>query len=223
MRFPWGRPVHSIGGRSIRSTFMPHTSAISRASSPQSLARQGGLCGDLAAGLRQQMVYWGRDVVHARGNLLTGQGFRKSKSEGLQTSSCYTLQREGGRIELHGASAGWFPDDGGAGFLFIRPLGRCHVWMGGTPPVPGEWPSPMLDSTDFPRVLDLARPFLCWWLESESWIDGLLGVSYRASCHRHLRRLPKGCPWLHPSAAMAWVSQLCEQGHAARRARRFTA
>ncbi|MCW1885583.1 hypothetical protein OKA04_12660 [Luteolibacter flavescens] len=202
---------------------MPYSLATSRGPSTRPSARLGGLCSDLAAGLRQQMVYWGRDVVHPHGNLLAAQGFRKSKSPGLQTSSCYALEWEGGRIELHGACAGWFPEDGSAGFLFIRPLGRSHVWKGGTAPVPGEWPAALLDSTDFPRVLDLARPFLRWWMESEAWILDLLGPSYRDSCHRHLKRLPKGQPWLHPAVAMAWVAQLHSSGHEARRARRFTA
>jgi hypothetical protein len=167
------------------------------------------------------MVFWGRDVVHPRGNLLLEQGFGKSKSAGLQSSSCYGLGWQGGRIELHGACAGWFPEDGGEGFLFIRPLGRCHVWKGGANPVPGEWPAGTLDSTAHARVLELARPFLEWWLQSEAWIGELLGPSYRDACHRHLKRLPKGEPWLPPAVAMGWVEQLVVHGHAVVRAKRF--
>lgn len=169
------------------------------------------------------MVFWGRDVVHERGNLLLAQGFAKSRSAGLQNSSCYGLDWQGGRIELHGASAGWFPHDGSEGFLFVRPLGKCHVWKAGAAPVPGEWPAAALESTDFSRTLEVARPFLGWWIHSERWIGELLEPSYRDACHRHLKRLPKGRPWLHPAAAMPWVEQLRRDPAAAPRAKRFPA
>ena len=70
-------------------------------------SRLGGLLRDLTAGLKQQMFFWGRDVVHPDGNLLVRQGFSKSPSAGLQGTSCYGLDWQGGRIELHGACAGW--------------------------------------------------------------------------------------------------------------------
>ena len=190
-------------------------------SGSQARARLGGLCSDLAGGLRQQMVFWGRDVMHERGNLLIAQGFAKAKSAGLQNSSCYRLPWEGGWVELHGACAGWFPENGGEGFLFIRPAGRCHVWRGGSAPVPGEWPAALLDGTAHGRVLEVAVPFLDWWLQSEGWIEELLGISYREACHRHLKRLPKGSPWLPPVAAMNWVRMLRSGGEAVPRARRW--
>ena len=197
---------------------MPTSSALPP---PQACARLGGLCSDLASGLRQQMVFWGRDVVHERGNLLIAQGFGKARSAGLQSSSCYSLPWQDGCIELHGACAGWFPEDGGEGFLYIRPLGKCHVWKGGIVPVPGEWPAARLDATAHARVLEAAAPFLDWWLHSEAWIGELLGLSYRDACHRHLKRLPKGNPWLPPAAAMSWVRLLSHKGHAVPRARRW--
>lgn len=209
---------------SLRRTFRERiifdpmlTSSASASQQPR--ARLGGLCRDLAGGLRQQMVFWGRDVVHSRGNLLLAQGFEKSKSAGLQSSSCYGLDWQGGRVELHGACAGWFPDDGGEGFLFIRPLGKCHVWKGGAHPVPGEWPARLLDSTGHARVLELARPFLGWWVQSEAWVGELLGSSYREDCHRHLKRLPKGRPWLQPVVGMKWVEGLEREGGGVGRAR----
>ena len=65
------------------------------------------------------VFFWGRDVVHPDGNLLVRQGFSKSPSAGLQGTSCYGLDWQGGRIELHGACAGWYPRDGGEGFNFF--------------------------------------------------------------------------------------------------------
>jgi hypothetical protein len=167
------------------------------------------------------MVFWGRDVVHEHGNLLLAQGFTKARSAGLQSSSCYGLPWENGRIELHGASAGWFPDDGSEGFLFIRPSGRCHVWKGGAAPVPGEWPHHLLHSVDASRVLDRVPPFLRWWLGSERWIAGRCGPAYRSACHRHLKRLPQGRPWLAPAIATKWLEQLLVDPASVPRAKRY--
>lgn len=184
-------------------------------------SRLGGLLRDLTAGLKQQMFFWGKDVVHPDGNLLVRQGFSKSPSAGLQGTSCYGLDWQGGRIELHGACAGWYPRDGGEGFIFIRPLGKCHVWLGQSAPVPGEWPADLIAPTDFEKLHACAAPFLDWWLQSERWIDELLGGSYRTNCFRHFKRLPKAKPWLPPVAAMEWVAQLRDAPRSMARSKRF--
>ncbi len=184
-------------------------------------SRFGGLLRDLAAGLRQQMFFWGRDVVHPSGNLLLAQGFAKAKSAGLQGTSCYGLDWQGGRMELHGACAGWYGPEGG--FVFIRPHGRCHAWRGGGPPVPGEWPAELLEDAEPVRLHALAGPFLDWWLDSERRIDNLLGGSYRDSCYRHFRRLPKSKPWLPPAGAVKWVERFRKDPASLPRARRFAA
>lgn len=186
-------------------------------------SRLGGLLRDLTAGLKQQMFFWGKDVVHPDGNLLVRQGFTKSPSAGLQGTSCYGLDWQGGRIELHGACAGWYPRDGGEGFIFIRPLGKCHVWLGGSAPVPGEWPAGLIAPTDFEKLHACAAPFLDWWLQSEAWIDELLGGSYRTNCFRHFKKLPKSKPWLPPADALRWVAQLRDDPRLVARAKRFAA
>jgi hypothetical protein len=43
---------------------------------------------DLAAGLFQQMFFWGKDVVHPAGNLFLRTGFEKRPSTGLTGTSC---------------------------------------------------------------------------------------------------------------------------------------
>jgi len=182
-------------------------------------ARLGGLLRDLTAGLRQQMVFWGRDVVHPAGNLLLAQGFSKAQSAGLQGTSCYGLPWQGGRIELHGACAGWYAADGG--FVFIRPHGKCFLWRGGDSPVPGEWPALMLEASDVHQLAARCRPFLEWWLHSERWIVETHGASYRDACHLHVKRLPKGRPWLPPAAAVKWVAAFLDDPAATPRAKRF--
>lgn len=106
---------------------------------------------------------------------------------------------QGGRIKLHGACAGWYPrDGGGGGFIFIRPLGKCFVWLGQSAPVPGEWSPDLRAPADFEKLRAAALPFLDWWLHSELWIGDLLGGSYRTNCFRHFKRLPRSRPWLPP-------------------------
>lgn len=93
---------------------------------------------DLAAGLNQQMFFWGKDAILPEGNFFVTTGFTKRPSPGIQGTSCYRLPWQGGAIELHGSHAGWLGTDGG--FFFIRPLARCVRWLSPTPPVPGQWP-----------------------------------------------------------------------------------
>lgn len=178
-----------------------------------------GLLRDLGAALRQQMFYWGLDVVHPSGNLLMAQGFVKTKSEGLQGTSCYGRDWQGGRLELHGACAGWYAPEGG--FIFVRPHGKSFVWRGGGPPVPGDWPAELLEGAEPSSLREHALPFLEWWLGSERWLAGKLGYAYRAGCHRGFKKLPRSRPWLAPEPAQAWLSRFLEDPRELERAKRF--
>lgn len=186
-------------------------------------SRLGGLLRDLTAGLKQHMFFWGRDVVHPDGNLLVRQGFEKSPSAGLQGTSCYGRNWQGGRIELHGACVGWYPKNHGEGFIFIRPLGKCHVWLGHSAPVPGEWSTDLIAPPDPQKLHERAGPFLDWWVQSEQWIDDLLGGSYRTNCYRHFKRLPKSRAWLAPEQAVKWVTRLRDDPSATPRSKHFHA
>lgn len=124
--------------------------------------------------LGQQMFFWGRDVIHPRGNLLCENGFEKRKSEGLEGTSCYRKHlEEGGFIELHGACAGFYDPENSAktGFLYIRNRSRCFLFSADEPPAPGFY-SP--DTLGYGPALDLYNAslrFLDWWLEYENWIE----------------------------------------------------
>lgn len=177
---------------------------------------------DATAGLRQEMFFLGRDVAHPSGNLLVRAGFERRPSNGLQGTSCYRLPWQGGRIELHGACAGWYPDDGGTGFVYIRALGRCLPWIDRNPPVPGEWASGMGRSTNPTALRETGLPFFSWWL---FWEQQILqsggGDYYRASCYRTFRKLPKSRVWLPPEAAIAWLGCFLSDPAGLARSNRF--
>lgn len=182
-------------------------------------SRQRVLLADFAAALRQQMFFWGRDVM-CGGNLLLKHGFEKRASAGLKGSSCYQMTHEGGLIELHGACAGWYPQAGNSrpGFLFVRHSGRCTTHRLPKPVVPGSYPpEALLNHT--PDALAASRLFAGWLADYEAWVRRQMGREYRAECQKMLSSLPKGRIWLSPSQAEQWLRLLANQGPCAPRAR----
>ncbi len=174
---------------------------------------------DLAAGLHQQMFFWGRDAIHSDGSIFIRSGFHKRVSDGLKGTSCYSLPWQGGNIELHGSHAGWFGQ--GGGFLFVRPLRRCVRWLDKNPPIPGTWPRGQYQSAADDALYKLAVPFLDWWLEHERIVAQLAGVRYRQDCYRLFNKLPKTRAWLAPQDAVSWITALREEPETLARANRF--
>ncbi len=189
--------------------------------SPASDQRIAGLLRDLATGLKQQMFFWGRDVVYPSGNLLVEYGFEKSRSLGLQGTSCYHLDWQRGRIELHGACAAWYPDHGGDGFIYIRPLGKCFAWLDQKAAIPGYWPKESF------RPLELRFPdracnhFIDWWLAYEHFIEKSLGQNHRADHYRQHKSLPRTKSWLPPRSATLWLRGLRDNPGKLKRANLF--
>lgn len=175
---------------------------------------------DLADGMRQQMFFWGRDAIHPDGNLFIHSGFKKRASTGLQGTSCYSLEWQGGVIELHGSHAGWIGQ--GGGFIFIRPLGRCVRWTSASLPVPGNWQADQYDTRADSILHELAIPFLNWWLAHEARVTEIAGPDFRTACFRQFKKLPKTRPWLAPHDATRWVTQLRDHPESVPRARRFS-
>lgn len=176
------------------------------------VSRQRALLGDFSAALGQQMFFWGRDVL-TDGNLLLAYGFERLESPGLKGTSCYRMRRRCGCIELHGACAGWYPDDPATstGFLYVRTLGRCSAHRRREPIVPGEHEGlPLINDTRL--ILQAAQSFATWLHEYETWIQGRQGTAYRTACRQMLARLPKGKPWLPPAQAMSWMQNFSEHG-----------
>lgn len=182
-------------------------------------SRQRVLLADFAAGLRQQMFFWGRDVKSG-GNLLLRRGFAKHDSAGLKGTSCYQLRHEDGLIELHGACAGWYPEAGSErpGFLFVRTSGRCTTHRLHEPVVPGTYPAEALQNHTA-DALAASRLFAGWLVDYEAWVKRRMGAGYRKECRHMLSRLPAGEVWLPPEAAERWLRLFAVQGAAAPRAR----
>jgi len=156
---------------------------------------------DAARGLAQQMVLWGHDVRHPAGNALVRFGLRRTPSPGLTGTSCYAMVWEGGTIELHGAVASWTPPAGGIGCVFCRDRGRIELWRGLHPPVPGREHG---ESSTAEMRCEGFQPLLRWLISYEEWAAESLGIEWRASCWRAIKRLPKGKLWLHPALALKW-------------------
>lgn len=176
---------------------------------------------DLSAAFMQQMFFWGMDAAFPTGNLFQDRGFTKSPSPGLKGTSCYSLPWQDGSIFLHGSCVGWIPESGRAGFIFIRPKGKCFLWHGEKPPIPGKWPKENLSTPNLVDDLPTVTPFLSWWLDHEAWISGEMGSAYRTNCHRKYKSLPKSKPWLTPAAATAWLNLLMENPATTPRAKHF--
>lgn len=183
------------------------------------LSRQRVLLADFSAALRQQMFFWGRDVMSG-GNLLLKHGFEKRESPGLKGTSCYRLRHEDGVIELHGACAGWYPQAGSPrpGFLFVRTRGRITTHRLHEPVVPGRYQSEALQNHTA-DAMAAARLFAGWLADYEAWVRRQMGPGYRAECRQMLASLPKGETWLPAPAAERWLRLLAAQGPGAPRAR----
>lgn len=187
------------------------------------LSRQRVLLRDFSDALRQQMFFWGRDVLTG-GNLLLRHGFEKRESPGLKGTSCYFQRHEDGLIELHGACAGWYPDAGSArpGLLYVRARGRCTTHHLHEPVVPGVY-DPAAQESRTAEVMEAARIFAAWLVEYEAWVVKMEGAAYREGCWRMLARLPKGRPWLPAHEAARWLREFSLRGAGTPRSRQMFA
>ena len=156
---------------------------------------------DAAKGLAQQMVFWGRDVMHPDGNALVRFGFSRNPSTGLQGTSCYAMPWEEGIIELHGAVASWVSHSDCPGCIFCRRRRTILVWNQNDAPIPGEEAGEAAPSEIRWKAF---QPFLRWLIAYENWSHQTLGAGWRAANWKALRRLPAGKPWLQPPAALRW-------------------
>ncbi len=160
---------------------------------------------DLANGIQQQMIFWGQDVNHPKGNFLVEQGFTRNPSLGLKGTSRYRLPWQDGHIELYGSCAGWYGPE--QGFTFIRPRKRCAIWLSGNEtPIPGAWQQEFIARATNPNDLYLASiPFLDWLIIYEKSVIERFGDSYREANYLNYKKVPKAKTWLEPKAALQWL------------------
>lgn len=178
-----------------------------------------GLIRDFTAGLTQQMFFWGRDVEHRDGNLLSIYGCERNPSEELDGTSCYRLPVDSGVIELHGACVSHCNNTGSPGLLFVRNRRRCYLYSGAEPPVPGCYVEDFLDSGPVEDLYFATCRFLDWWLEYEEWIAATAGPDHRESCYQLFRKLPRSKPWLTPGEAQRWLRKYRRNPASLKRAR----
>ena len=158
-------------------------------------------------GMEQQMWFLGQDVRHG-GNLLLRHGFERFRS-GVQGSSRYRLGWRGNIIEMHSFCAGLYRADA-PGFLYVRGKFNAYRYEGSEPPDPECFchaPLEMPEHTraDDPFFVALAL-FLRWLEEYETWLETLVGLSYRAALFPHCP-----LPWLPPMEARKWLCAFGER------------
>lgn len=188
---------------------------------PCSGIRSTPILKDLGKAMMQQIFFWGMDASSSRGNLFETSGFRKTRSTGLQGTSCYSLPYNDGEIFLHGACAGWISKNTRQSFLFIRSKGKCFIWKDGTPPVPGEWPNEKLSPVSLVDDNSTYSSFISWVLDHETWITSKMGTSYRQRCYRKYKSLPKSQPWLSPELVTLWLKLFLQNPAQTPRAKHF--
>lgn len=195
------------------SPWIQNNRATSQPLSSLPVSRLRALLRDFTDLLGQQMFLWGRDVVHARGNLLCEYGFEKRKSEGLEGTSCY--RKDLGKeafVELHGACAGHYDlrRKSPHNFLYIRNKKHCFLYSGDKPPAPGFYASHTLRNGRAIELYNASLKFLDWWLAYEDWIDETTATGWREKGYAAFASLPASRPILAPQEALAWLRQYRE-------------
>jgi len=164
---------------------------------------------DCANGFYQQMYFWGKDVIHPKGNQLRAYGFKKSPSKGLKGTSCYTYESDGSTIELYGSCAGFYTDE--INMVFLRKRCRFYQWLPEHRLVAGRWSQDDIQLDDPDVTLTSLASFFNWWVDYEKWIEQRFGKNYREQCYTEWSKV-KGKPaWLPPESARRWVQDLVEK------------
>ncbi len=164
---------------------------------------------DCAAGFYQQMYFFGKDVSHPSGNKLSEYGFKRSPSEGLKGTSCYTFEAEELTIELYGACAALYTK--ASRVVFLRERCRFYEWLPEHKLVAGRWSQSDIGIEDPDKAFESLVPLLGWWLEYERWIEGNLGMGYREECYKSWKKLKSRPAWLAPRIARKWLAMFIEK------------
>lgn len=174
---------------------------------------------DCARGVYQQMYFWGKDVTHEKGNQLEKYGFKKSPSQGLRGTSCYTYESEGEVVELYGSCAGYYTDS--SSLVFLRQRNRFYEWLPERRLVAGRWCQNDLDGCDTDEMFYYLMPFLQWWIGYEEWILECNGPEYRERCYREWCKVNSRLSWLDPESALRWIREFQIRGEGQVRPRHF--
>lgn len=169
-------------------------------------SNSNGLIKDFASALEQQLFFWGCDVIHNEGNLLTMYGLERRKSEGKGQSSCYRMEFNDAIIELNGLCVGRYSNDGHS-FLFTRQHKKSWLYNSEIAPLPGIYDKQLIVTRPAEKIEEAGRRFLVWWLEYENWICENTESNYREKCYNSFKRLPKSKAWLPPEIGIQWLRE----------------
>ncbi len=166
---------------------------------------------DASAAIYCQMYYWGRDVLHQSGNLLTAYGFTRLPKLTQKGTSRYRFSWDGGMIELHGFCAGWYPGGGEAGIVFHRSRSAWKLWREDQPPDP-----PLLEAIldgkhcpagDKQELVQKSARLLSWICNYEAWALGQWGIRERHAHYAAYQKLRPRRWWLKPELSLKWIGQ----------------
>lgn len=160
--------------------------------------------------LEHQMYFWGKDVLHPRGNLLVVLGGTPFRNEAVAHKvRCYELDTPQGRVVLHSTGVCLQPADEDRGIVYLRPTHRLYHAPPGHMPLPcasaGEIPANLhpVSTREFPtgltRLLQFVRDY-------EERVASILTVHARHEAWREYRRTAsRGVKWIHPDESRRWL------------------
>jgi len=149
------------------------------------------------------MYFWGKDVTHPKGNQLQAYGFKKSPSQGLSGTSCYTYTTSEKTIELYGSCAAHYSKL--SNIVFLRKRGKFYQWQSNKKLIAGCWSQQDICSCDACTMFNSLSPFLEWWILYEKWIIANHGEFYRKQCYNEWGKVNSQQQWLDPKLAIHWL------------------
>lgn len=170
------------------------------------------------------MFFWGCDVRHPEGSLLSRVGMdRLARSERSEEgSSRYRMEWRNGLVELHSYCVGWYASDAPVpGILFIRSLERITSCVGPLPLTPGKYEQKRMISEGADDLLQSVKPLVSWILFYETQVGRLAGSTYRGDCWRRYLSRMGSRPWLPPGEAESFFQSFLEDPKRTPRPRDF--
>lgn len=180
--------------------------------------------GDLEDCLYLQLYYWGRDVIHPKGNQLVSYGFRRIAKTSKEGTSRYQFPLDNGMIELHGWCMGWYSPEQ-PGFVFVRKRHRLFFWDSGETPQPEHLEKATLRAPesveDWVKMASLLQKCVSWVLHYETVNEHKNGTKYRRRMFHQYEKLPNAKRWMPPDVQREWLRLFMENPCTVPSARRF--
>lgn len=160
--------------------------------------------------LEHQMYFWGKDVLHPRGNLLVEFGctaFRRNDAPHMVR--CYALSTPQGRVILHSTGVLLQPDEAETGIAYLRPAHRLYHVPPQALPLPcasaKSIPADLqpVKASEFPSALTRLLQFV---RDYENLAATRLPARAREDAWReHRRTATHGIRWIPPADSRRWL------------------